>query len=240
MVNMARFVQEQKYDDGLRNLVMADRYSHMKAGILVMAISLSQVACSVFGIRSEENPKYEVLFQEENKEIRLYAPYVIAKTPMKDDSNQSRNEAFRVLAGYIFGGNEKKQSLSMTAPVTRQASKVSETISMTAPVTQQKSGEDLFMTFMMPSKYKIADLPIPRDNRIAFEEVPSKLIGSIRYSGLGRSRTNKEKETQLKEWILAQGKYQILSEPIWAGYDPPWTIPFLRRLEMMFEIKAKK
>jgi hypothetical protein len=86
----------------------------VKKGILFMSLSLTQVACSVVGIRSAETPKYEVLLKENNKEIRAYSSYVIAKTLMKDDSDQSRSEAFRLIAGYIFGGHEKKQSNSMT------------------------------------------------------------------------------------------------------------------------------
>ena len=94
------------------------------------------------------------------------------------------------------------------------------------------------MTFMMPSKYKLADLPTPKDKRVTLEEVPRKVFGVIRYSGLGRPSTNTEKAVELKAWLIAVGKYKIAAEPNFAGYDPPWTIPFLRRNEMMFELKS--
>jgi hypothetical protein len=205
-------------------------------GVVFMGISLTQVACSILGIRSEENPKYEVLVKEGDKELRSYASYIVAKTSMKDDSDASRSEAFRVLAGYIFGGNEKKQSLSMTAPVTERSEPQSESISMTAPVSSSRSQEGWIMTFMMPSKYQLAELPKPKDSRVQFEVVPAKLIATLRYSGLGRTSTNQQKAIELRQWVDAMKKYRIVSDPIRAGYDPPWTLPFLRRLEIMFEL----
>lgn len=205
-------------------------------GALSMGLSITQAACSILGIRSEENPKYEVLTKERNKEIRSYSSYIIAKTSMKDDSDTSRREAFRVLAGYIFGSNEKKQSLAMTAPVTQKNVSTSETISMTAPVSTSSSENGWIMTFMMPSKYALKDLPVPKDSRVQFEEVPAKVVGVLRYSGLGRDSTNQSKAEELRAWLATQQKYRISSPPIRAGYDPPWTLPFLRRLEMMFEL----
>lgn len=203
-----------------------------------MAISFVQVSCSVFGIRSEENPKYQVLSQSDDKEIRSYSPYVIAKTVVKGDFKEAQGHAFRILAGYIFGDNAKKQSISMTAPVLQSKPSESEKISMTAPVVQTQSGDGWQMSFMMPSKYKISDLPAPNDNRVHFEEVPAKIVGVIRYSGRGLPSTNAEKAEDLKNWIVTDGKYEIVSSVSYAGYDPPWTIPIFRKNEMMYELKA--
>ena len=201
-----------------------------------MGITLTQVACSIVGIRSEENPKYDVLVKDGDKEIRAYSSYIIAKTTMKDDSDASRSEAFRVLAGYIFGANEKKQSLAMTAPVTQKSAPQSESISMTAPVSSSRSEKGWVMTFMMPSKYALQDLPTPKDPRVQFEEVPARHLAALRYSGLGRAATNQKKSEELRAWLATQQGYKIVSDPIRAGYDPPWTLPFFRRLEIMFEL----
>jgi hypothetical protein len=206
---------------------------------LVLLTLLSQGACSLLGLRSEETPQYDVLLKEDDKEIRAYAPYVIAKTRMKDASDEARSESFRIIAGYIFGGNEGKQSIAMTAPVTQKASGKGEKIAMTAPVTQKTNDAELVMTFMMPSKYKMADLPTPKDKRVELEEVPAQTLGVIRYSGFDREEKNKAKAAELKAWIERQGAYSIQSDPIRAGYDPPWTLPFLRRLEMMYELAPK-
>lgn len=208
-----------------------------RIGIL-MAISFLNGACSVFGIRSEETPKYEVLEKNENMEIRSYAGYVVAKTVVKGDFKDSQNEGFRILAGYIFGANEKKQKLSMTAPVVQEKTSENEKISMTAPVLQIPQAGGWVMTFMMPSKYKLADLPTPNDKRVLLEEMPPKVFGVIRYSGLWRQEKVLEKSVELKEWVITK-PYDVIGEPIFAGYDPPWTLPFFRRNETLLELKSK-
>lgn len=205
-----------------------------------MGISLIQTACSVVGIRSEENPKYEVLLSESNLEVRSYSSYIVAKTTVKGDFESAQGDAFRILAGYIFGANERKQEISMTAPVVMKNTSKNEELAMTAPVVQSPTEDGLVMTFMMPSKYRLADLPTPKDNRIAFEEVPAKIFGVIRYTGLGRQSKNAEMANELKAWLTTQAQYEIISGPSYAGYDPPWTIPFFRRNEMMFELQVKK
>lgn len=205
-----------------------------------MGISLSQTACSVFGVRSEENPRYEILFKENNKEVRSYSSYIVAKTTVKGDFKSAQGDGFRILAGYIFGANEKKQKISMTAPVTMKNSADSEKIAMTAPVVQSTTIEGMVMTFMMPSKYNLEDLPHPKDNRITLEVVPPKIFGVIRYSGSGRQSTNNKMADELKSWLMTNANYDIISGPSFAGYDPPWTIPYFRRNEMMFELRSKK
>ena len=208
------------------------------SGSLVM-ISAFNISCSVFGVRTAETPKYQVLVNDGNKEIRSYPSYVAAKTIVKGEFKEVQNEAFRILAGYIFGDNEKKQKLSMTAPVI-QTKPENQKIAMTAPVIQTSSDEGWVMTFVMPSEYKMSDLPTPNDKRVVLEEVPAKTIGVIRYSGLWRTAKSEEKANELKEWLTANGAYDIVSSPGFAGYDPPWTLPFLRRNEMMIELRPKQ
>lgn len=203
---------------------------------LIVGISVSQLACSVFGIRSEETPKYQVLVKDGDFEIRSYSPYVVAKTVVKGEFDQVQEEAFRRLAGYIFGANEKKQSLSMTAPVVQ---KESQKIAMTAPVVQSPSEDGWEMTFMMPSQYKLEDLPKPNDPQVLFEQVPAKLFAVIRYSGSRKKGVNDMKAADLKEWLGRQPNYEITAGPNFAGYDPPWTLPWFRRNEMMFELLPK-
>lgn len=204
--------------------------------LLILSIMFTQLACSVFGIRSEETPRYTVLASEGNKEIRKYEPYIVAKTTVKGTFKDSQNEAFRILAGYIFGKNEKKQNISMTAPVVQTAQKENVTIAMTAPVVQSQTSSGWEMTFMMPSKYKLEDLPQPLDKRITFEQVPSKILGVIKFSGFWSESNIESKTNELRSWLDSKKEYKITSTARFAGYDPPWTIPFLRRNEMMFDV----
>lgn len=211
----------------------------LKFGVL-MGLSVLQIGCSVFGVRSEENPRYEVLMKDGNKEIRSYSSYIVAKTQVQGEFKEVQGEAFRILAGYIFGANDKKQKISMTAPVKQEPSPESEKIAMTAPVTQAPTDGGWVMSFMMPSKYKMEDLPTPKDKRITLEEVPAKLFGVIEYSGTGSASTNSQMASELHEWLVTNNNYEIISKPSYAGYNPPWTIPFFRRNEMMYELKTKK
>jgi len=214
------------------------RFKSISKIIFLMAISISQVGCSVFGIRSEENPRYVVVKQSDYKEIRAYSAYIVAKTTVSGEYKQAQKDAFKILAGYIFGGNEKKQQISMTAPVAvvPSAQGQSEKISMTAPVMVAESAQGWTMTFMMPSAYRLEDLPTPNDKRIQFEAVPEKTFGVIRFSGWENNRKNGEKATELREWLGSIPQYKVIGTPVFAGYDPPWTIPFLRKNEIMLEL----
>jgi hypothetical protein len=206
----------------------------------ILLISLIQAGCSVVGIRSEENPKYDLVLVRDNKEIRSYSSLILARTKVKGEFKEAQNKAFRILAGYIFGANEKKENISSSTPVTRIEASESEKIAMTAPVFQHHSDDGWTMSFMMPSKYSLTDLPKPKDNRIFFEEMAPKIFGVIRFSGRWKESTNEEMAKILKDWIKENEKYEMASEPIFAAYDPPWTIPFLRRNEILIELKAKK
>jgi hypothetical protein len=204
-----------------------------------MAFSFLSLSCSVVGVRSEETPKYQVLTSEGDKEIRSYSKYVIAKTTVQGDYKETQGEAFRRLAGYIFGKNEKRQKLSMTAPVGQEKQTTNQKLAMTAPVAQSQSEEGWVMTFMMPSEFELSELPIPTDTRVSLEEIPPRILGTLRFSGLRDEAHNQEKAKELKSWLANNKQYEISSEPIFAGYDPPWTLPFFRRNEVMFELRPK-
>lgn len=209
----------------------------MRIGFVVLPtfiMAFMNTACSVFGSRSEETPRYQVLLAEGDKEIRQYNAYVVAKTDVSGDYDSSQNEGFRILAAYIFGSNKSKSKIAMTAPVEQTKS---EKIAMTAPVEQAKSANGWTMTFMMPSKYKIEDLPVPNDPRVKFEEVESKIVAVIRYSGSRSEKSNSKKTDELLEWLKSKPEYVVDGSIRSAGYDPPWTLPPFRRNEMLVDVK---
>lgn len=195
-------------------------------------------ACSVFGIQSEENPLYEVIKKDDDKEIRQYKPYIVAKTKVQGEYRDAQYKAFRKLAGYIFGDNEGKQEIAMTTPVIQQPQE-GETIAMTSPVTQTETDTGWVMTFMMPSQYRMDELPKPKDQSIIFEQVPARMMAAIRYSWFGSKDQNDKKAEELRDWLKNQGDYTPKSKPMYAGYNPPWTLPFFRRNEMLLEVQKK-
>ena len=204
---------------------------------LFLSLALFTTGCSTFGIRNSEMPDYEVLMKEGNKEIRYYEPYIVAKTTVQGEFKEAQSAAFRILAGYIFGANEKQQEISMTAPVVQKPAAERETIPMTAPVIQRPSEDGWVMTFMMPSNYTLEDLPNPIDKRVILEAVPARYTAALRYTWLGSKARNDEKAAELQAWLAGLKGYEPISPPMYAGYDPPWTLPFLRRNEIMIEVK---
>jgi len=207
-----------------------------KASIL-MLLTLVSHGCSVFGIRTYEMPQYEVLLKEGDKEIRHYDSHIVAKTTVTGEFKEAQSAGFRILANYIFGDNQKRQEIEMTAPVVQKPGGESEKLPMTAPVTQRPGEEGWVMTFMMPSNYKIEDLPVPNDERVSLEAVPAEYTASIRYTLLGSEARNDRKAAALQAWLAGLEAFEPISAPMYAGYDPPWTLPFLRRNEIMIDVR---
>tara|TARA_B100001248_G_scaffold261335_2_gene252193 strand:+ start:21916 stop:22569 length:654 start_codon:yes stop_codon:yes gene_type:complete len=204
-----------------------------------MALFSLQKACSVFGVNTVETLEYDVLLQNKNKEIRSYKEYIVAKVTV-DKTEESDSEAFRILAGYIFGDNTAKQKIDMTSPVITQEDR-SEKIAMTAPVLIEKQGNTKeTMSFSMPSKYKMQDLPEPKDKRISFAKVPAHMVAAIRYSGLRDREKRLRNEKELMDWLESLEDYQLDGEAKYAGYNPPWTLPFFRRNEVLIPVKRIK
>jgi hypothetical protein len=190
--------------------------------------------CSVFGIRSADEPNYQVLNDYGHIQIRHYPVLVVAQTEVNEDYKNSSSQGFQRLAGYIFGGNQKQQKLAMIAPVIQEQE--AETLSMTAPVIQQKSGPVWLMAFVLPAGYSISSAPVPLDPAVLIKEISNKKVAVIRYSGSLSEQGIEEKSEALKKWLTQQG-YRAISPSRSAAYDPPWTLPFLRRNEVHIDIE---
>lgn len=125
----------------------------------------------------------------------------------------------------------------MTAPVTQ--SRQAKRIAMTAPVLQQKTppGEAAgwVVQFTMPAHYGIDDLPRPTDERVKLRGVPASTMAVVRFSGLARTKTLEAKEKELREF-MASKRYRAVGEAVYAFYNPPFTLPPLRRNEVLIEV----
>ena len=196
----------------------------------------------MFGIRSAEELKYDVISKSGDFEIRAYEPYVSAIATMKGPYEEVQGDLFRLLAAYIFGKNTTESKIAMTAPVQTnpEAQDSGEKIAMTAPVVLEPDREGAWkMSFSMPSEYTMQSLPKPLDPQVTLVPVPAKMFAVIRFSGsfddLDKRRSKAE---ELSKWLSTQSRYKKVSDPVFAGYDPPFTLPFLRRNEVMIEIEA--
>ena len=183
-----------------------------------------------------EKPDYKVIQSEQNIEIRQYDPMIIAEVEVDGKREDAIGDGFRLLADYIFGNNTVQQVISMTAPVQQ---KEIQKIAMTAPVQQQSTGKSWRMSFVMPSKYSMDSLPVPNNNRVRLKEILTKKFVVIEFSGTNSNENVIEHENQLMNYIEAN-QIKINGSPNYAFYNPPWSLPFLRRNEVMIEINQQQ
>ena len=202
--------------------------------LIALITTVFLTGCSVFGIRSASEPAYQVLKDYHAIQIRHYPALLVAQTEINGDYKTSSNQGFQRLAGYIFGNNKTRQKLAMTAPVIQEQQ--SQKLAMTAPVIQQKTGSIWLMAFVLPKTYSILTAPIPVDSAITLQEIPDKKVAVLQYSGSLSEENIKEKTELLSNW-LSKEPYQIISPARSAAYDPPWTLPFLRRNEIHIDIE---
>ena len=199
-------------------------------GILAV-IAIAATAAGPIMSRVEQ-PEYQIINSNGPIEIRSYGPMIAAEAEVRGERKAAINEGFRLIAGYIFGNNAPRSKIDMTAPVQQQRQ---QTIAMTAPVTQQSEGDTWKVRFIMPKRWTMETLPAPNDARVTLKPIPAKRFAVIRFSGLARDATIQEETKQLRQYA-AERKLTTVGEPLLAFYNPPWTLPFLRRNEIMLEL----
>ncbi len=187
-------------------------------------------------VSNVEQAKYSVVKKYNNIEIRDYAPMIVAETEVSGTREDAISEGFRVIADYIFGNNFTAQKVSMTAPVTQQ---MGEKIAMTAPVTQQAGGDIWHVRFVMPASYTMDTLPKPNNSAVKLYEIGEKRYAVIRFSGMAGEDSLKRHTDELSQFVSAK-KLKLLSAPTYAFFNPPWTLPFFRRNEVMVEIASDR
>lgn len=204
-----------------------------------------------------EEPNYTVLSKTKNFELRRYESQLVAQTWVSGDQDAASRAGFKILADYIFGNNTapsgESSKISMTAPVAMQFeakqsttkkndSNESQKIAMTAPVSikqeQQQNDGKWRVQFTMPSKYTMQTLPKPNNPDITIIEVPPQTYGVIKFSGLAGSEKVAVKTVELQSWMQTQ-KLTLTGTPELARYNPPWTLPFMRRNEIMIAYEKK-
>ena len=218
--------------------------------LLTSALLLSGAAMAT------EEPNYTVLKQTEDFELRRYESQLVAQTWVTGDQDAASRAGFKVLADYIFGNNTapsgESSKISMTAPVamqfeakqsTTKKNGGSQKIAMTAPVSikqehQQQNDGKWRVQFTMPSQYSMQTLPKPNNPDITIIEVPPQTYGVIKFSGLAGTEKVAAKTAELQSWMQMQ-KLTIIGTPELARYNPPWTLPFMRRNEVMIAYQAK-
>lgn len=196
-----------------------------------MAVAVLGGIGNLVGVRAgTEEPRFTVVERVGEIEIRHYGPRLAAEVQVSGSEEEARNAGFRKVAGYIFGGNRTKASIAMTAPVAQAGG--SQSIAMTAPVAQvREPGASWRIQFFMPAKYTLETLPTPTDPSVRIVQVPAQDYAVLRFTG-SRSGPAVAAKTQALQTGLAGARWRIAGEPSAWFYDPPWTVPFLRRNEV--------
>jgi len=206
----------------------------MKKRIIWILAALLVVAAVSWGplMSNVEQAKYDVVEEHGTIQIRDYAPMIVAEVSVSGDRKDAVSNGFRLIADYIFGNNKSSREVAMTAPVIQQPG---EKIAMTAPVTQQGDDESWIVRFVMPAGYTMQTLPEPNNPDVTLKQITGKRFAAIRFSGIAKDKALEAQTMELQNFISVRN-LSVLSAPTYAFFNPPWTLPFLRRNEVMVEI----
>lgn len=181
--------------------------------------AIGAVAAWVYVTSNVEQPKYDVVQADGDIERRAYPAMVAAEIETRGGRQAAVRAGFGPLARYIFARERQGDKIAMTAPVTQRAG----------------AGNAWTVQFIMPSEYRIEDLPKPVRDGVHLSEMPARERVAIRFSGVADDALIAEKETQLRAWMERAGLTPD-GAPIYAYYNDPLTPGFLRRNEVMFDL----
>ncbi|MEO8161487.1 MAG: heme-binding protein [Arenimonas sp.] len=183
-----------------------------------------------------QEPDFTAVLEEGPFSVRQYPALVVAEVTVTGKQDAAANAGFRLLAGYIFGGNSPGRKIAMTAPVIQQPAREGEKIAMTAPVTQTGADGRWTVRFMMPSGYTLQTLPKPNDARVRLLELAPARMAVVRFSGLANA-PDVERQTALLREFIARKALRAAGPASLARYNPPWTPWFMRRNEVMIPLE---
>ena len=206
---------------------------------LILFSTLSFIA--PMSVMATEEPKYELIEKSGEFELRQYQPMLIAEVLVDGDMDQASGKGFRLIADYIFGNNitetGSSKKIKMTAPVTIEPR--SKEISMTIPVSMKNISGRWQVSFVMPSKYTLDTIPLPNNKQIMLRKVPARKVAVLEFSGFVNEKNAANRTQELLKWmdknnLISTGSIEL------SRYDPAWTLPFLRRNEIIVEYAKSK
>jgi hypothetical protein len=213
----------------------------MLDGVVRVAHGLLSAVGGVIGVRhGTEEPTYTAEQVTSRMEIRHYGPRIAAETTVTADEVAARSDGFRRLAGYIFGGNQVREKIAMTAPVAQQGGAVRrQKIPMTAPVSESAAGEgEWLIRFFMPAGKSLDSLPLPNDPAVQLVAVPAETVAVRRFSGSTSAQAVARETARLRRTLNETG-FEPIGVPVAWFYDPPWTLPLLRRNEIAIPVESR-
>ncbi|MBG90890.1 MAG: hypothetical protein CL521_03625 [Actinobacteria bacterium] len=185
----------------------------------VLIAILSTLWFPIMIMAVEERP-YQSIKKDGNIEIREYTQIMSADVITSGPRDEAASDAFRILVQFIGGKNQGQEKIAMTAPVSQT----------------QTADRQWRVSFYLPANMNAANTPAPNDSRISLTEHQNITVAAIRFSGLSRAKNLSKHETILRAY-LNQKQIQFKEPPIYAFYNPPITPWFLRRNEIIFNLK---
>ena len=208
--------------------------SRLALGVLLLStLALSLLPQSGHAI---EEPEFQIVRSLPDIEVRQYAAYTVAEILVAGPQGDAGNQAFPILAGYIFGKNKGERRFAMTAPVTQAAVPVK--LEMTAPVTQTATPAGFLVQFVLPKGVTVANAPEPLDARVQLREVPPTQVAVIRYSGFWSESNDSEHLSKLQTALRSAG-LTWAGEPVYSRYNAPFTPWVMRRNEIWLQLAEK-
>lgn len=168
---------------------------------------------------ANEQPDYIVIKKDNEFEIRQYTNFLTATVETEGERDDAIGKGFRILFKYISGENKNKESISMTVPV-----------------MQKSTGDNKWnISFVVPKKFNQQNVPQPDNQSVKIKNNPDLQVIVITFSGLFSDANIKENEIKIRNYIKEKG-LKIEEPPIYAGYNAPWTLWFLKRNEVLFKL----
>jgi hypothetical protein len=204
----------------------------------LVRIILAAVALTFTGtVMATEEPQFSILEKTPPFELRSYAPMILAEVKVEGNLDEASSQGFRLIAAYIFGQNQVSEKIAMTSPVVVEGqAPQSAKIAMTSPVTIESNAGQWTISFVMPAEYTMESLPKPLNSKVQLRQIPAVKRAVISFTGFYNENKIAERTLELEEWMKSKN-LQGTGAPKFARYNPPWTLPFMRRNEIMIDIR---
>ena len=186
-------------------------------GIILMLFVISQL----FFLNSQRNIEtyaFKIIDSYETIEIRQYEASLFTSVQMPSNNyRKTSSKGFSVLAGYIFGGNDKEEKIAMTSPVAMSLK------------------DSTTMLFLVPKKYTRDNLPVPNDSSIEFKDIPEKRVAAISFGGWANDSKIASFKKKLIDVLNSKG-IKYTDNFYFLGYNAPMEV-FNRKNEIIVELE---
>ena len=208
----------------------------MKKLLIIAIASMLATGCAELGQRTGEEALYSTLAVDENFEIRLYEPLIIAQIAVDGSYLSATKMGYQILTDYVSGNNLADQTISVNPPSTVGVGSKKPKIELTVPYYEEYLDGAWLTSVAMPESYTLRTLPVPADSGITFKVLPRIKVAVISYIGYRSERMISKKADMLTQWVR-QNELNTTSSARSVIYDTPWTVPMLRRHEIHINVE---